>query len=546
MQNKLAAGYKQILMGVLFCSATAIAQFSPGDLTNAHKQLEGSQNCTRCHELGKEIGGAKCLGCHEEIKMLIDMKHGLHGAGTLQECVKCHQEHLGRNAKTVLFDEKNFDHTRTGFVLTGKHAGIQCEQCHTAKNIKEAMIQKKLAEYRHKSFLGLDSGCVSCHTDPHRGQFKQECTTCHNTSSWSQVRNFDHSKAKFPLEGKHTSAACSKCHVSLLKEEANGPIDFKTRSFSDCSPCHLSPHVSKFNGRACTTCHNAQEWSKTIGGTFEHNLTRFKLTGKHATLRCEKCHLTIEGGNFSKVFLISYNRCIDCHTDKHNGEFLRSYSNNCASCHTEYGYRPSTFTLERHNQSRFKLTGAHAATVCGECHRKSGFQIFHFENIRCESCHKDTHRGEFIALMKELSCEKCHSTGQWKSAAFDHSKTKFPLAGKHAGIICSDCHKEVKKEKMQQEFRKLSTECRSCHKNVHGEQFNIDGEAVCNECHNTGGWKLTGFDHETKSRFSLKGAHKNLTCKACHREEKNNDIAFIRFKPLSVKCESCHGERDVK
>ena len=49
-------------------SERASAQFSPGELSRSHQKLEGAQNCTQCHEIGKEISGQKCLGCHEEIK----------------------------------------------------------------------------------------------------------------------------------------------------------------------------------------------------------------------------------------------------------------------------------------------------------------------------------------------------------------------------------------------------------------------------------------------------------------------------------------------
>ena len=37
------------------------AQLSPGDLANAHKNLEGLENCTKCHEIGKKVLPEKCL-----------------------------------------------------------------------------------------------------------------------------------------------------------------------------------------------------------------------------------------------------------------------------------------------------------------------------------------------------------------------------------------------------------------------------------------------------------------------------------------------------
>ena len=116
---------------------SAYAQFSPGELTKFHRQLEGSQSCTQCHELGKEISGKKCMDCHTEIQQSIGQKHGYHFTNASQACVTCHKEHLGRDAKTVLFEENNFDHNKTGFTLTGKHTSAACKDCHTVNNIKD-------------------------------------------------------------------------------------------------------------------------------------------------------------------------------------------------------------------------------------------------------------------------------------------------------------------------------------------------------------------------------------------------------------------------
>lgn len=531
---------------MLLSANIVTAQFSPGELSLVHRSLEGSTNCTKCHEVGREISGAKCLGCHEEIKQQFDLKRGYHFTASPNKCVSCHKEHLGLGARTILFDEKKFDHSLTGSVLTGKHLMIACEQCHSSKKIRDRVVQNNITAYPHQTYLGLTTECMTCHEDPHRKQFSQDCATCHSTVAWSPVQSFDHSKTTYPLVGKHLQVSCSKCHSSMEKKSQSDHIDFKTANFSDCTPCHVTPHKSKFGGRECISCHTPQGWIGAMGKPFDHQSTAYPLVGKHSSLRCEQCHHANERETFTKTFFLPFKNCTDCHADKHNGDFLKKYNNNCAKCHTEQGYKPSTFTLARHQETRFILTGAHIATVCSACHSSAETKtiVFHFSSIKCESCHKDVHKGQFASQMKGSSCNKCHSTEQWKTSTFDHSQTSFPLAGKHAEAGCADCHHQNEVTSIGTvRFKKVATECQSCHKDVHRDQFRENTKTNCARCHSSSSWASLGFDHETQSTFSLKGAHKKVPCNACHKAEKIGQISFVLFKPLSAECESCHHQR---
>jgi hypothetical protein len=537
-----------VLLGLWVTNGPMSAQFSPGDLSRAHQNLEGSQNCVKCHEIGKEISGEKCLGCHNEIRKLRDGRLGYHLTVASQQCVDCHKDHLGREAKTVLFQENTFDHSKTGFPIVGKHQSIPCANCHAHKYIRDAGVKEKLDAFPHVTYLGLDQTCSSCHVDPHKGKFRQECSSCHTPVAWAQVKSFDHSITQFPLDGLHVRVACNKCHLTLAHAKATGDVDFSTKTFSDCTPCHASPHRSSFGGQNCKACHTPQSWDAAMGMPFDHELTSYRLHGRHAVLRCEQCHRMAEKKEFRRTFFLSFSKCTDCHADGHNGEFASSYNNDCASCHNEDSYRPSTFTLARHRETRFTLTGAHAATVCSACHlnTETNKQVFHLERRSCESCHKDVHNGKFAASMRDTSCAACHTTAQWKNAAFDHSTTRFALSGKHASVACLACHKDEKDAQHEMQFQKLSTDCESCHHDVHRGQFADDGKTLCNNCHSAEGWKLLSFNHETQSRFSLSGGHKKVPCVSCHREDRVADTVFVRFKPLSSTCESCHQGRNVK
>ena len=115
-----------LVLFLLLAQQYAFAQFSPGELSRAHASLEGSSNCTQCHEVGKEISGKKCLACHTEIQQQLDIKHGYHFTISSEACVTCHKDHLGKESHTFKFDNKSFDHAKTSFILTDKHATTGC------------------------------------------------------------------------------------------------------------------------------------------------------------------------------------------------------------------------------------------------------------------------------------------------------------------------------------------------------------------------------------------------------------------------------------
>ncbi len=531
-----------MVLGGMLVIRQANAQFSPGDLSRAHMQLEGTGNCAQCHEVGKEISGSKCMSCHTEIRNEIDSKHGYHFTTSMKQCVACHKEHLGRDVQTILFDKDTLDHRMTGFALTGKHIKTQCEQCHSTKNIKNLQIMSMVLKSNRKTFMGLSAGCVSCHEDRHRGTVGVECQSCHTTNAWSPASNFNHSKTKFALTGKHSTVQCAKCHSEISPTTTERPIILSTKSFADCKPCHESPHKEKFSGQECRSCHSADGWSVLISQKFDHNLTGFKLVGRHATVKCQQCHKNQPGVPFAKAFRIPHEKCTDCHSDYHAGEFLKTYNNDCSKCHTPDSFSPSTFTLEEHSHKRFVVTGAHTATPCISCHTKAEERrVFHFASIKCESCHKDRHGGQFTKLMTDQSCAKCHSTVTWTSMSFDHSTTSFQLVGKHSTAKCEGCHKpgRVNGGTMVQ-YRGVKTGCESCHPDAHAAQFASNSITSCSNCHSPDGWQLLRFNHDTQSTFALSGAHKKTECRSCHHEELIAGRRTMRFKPLSNKCESCH------
>ena len=147
---------KSYLFVFLLTSISLLAQISPGDLTEAHKDLEGMSNCTKCHELGEEVKNDKCLDCHSEIRTALQSSSGYHSSSEVKskKCFQCHSEHHGRNFEIIHFDKNSFNHSATGFSLTGKHSEAECDDCHKKDFIQELWEQAaKIATIQKNLFL---------------------------------------------------------------------------------------------------------------------------------------------------------------------------------------------------------------------------------------------------------------------------------------------------------------------------------------------------------------------------------------------------------
>ncbi|MBV8205262.1 MAG: hypothetical protein JO041_00590 [Acidobacteria bacterium] len=522
-------------------------------LTGKHAEL----SCNRCHAPDKIAAGDKAL-----IKMK-DLNRSF--LGLREQCVSCHADvHGGRlghsceqcHNTTDWKQVPNFDHSRTRYPLTGAHERVTCEKCHAPSQPGGAMRWTGLVFDR----------CEACHADPHHGSFASPCASCHNTASWKSVQTsvvasrFDHSKTKYPLLGKHITVACEQCHKSG---------DFrKPLAFQKCSDCHADAHNGQFMHRPdkgeCSSCHTVQGWKPSSFGLKEHLATGYPLEGRHAAVKCEGCH--IPKGKETR-YKIAFAKCTDCHADGHQGQFaLAPLGNRCDECHTLRGWKPSTFTVARHQTSRFPLVSSHVAVACDECHKSQGPAVkgtssaqYVFKEMTCTACHEDPHKGQFRELMartradgRPAGCEVCHSVKSWKDLSlFNHDATKFPLIGSHRAVACIDCHRppNLQTPLATAEFNQAPMTCEGCHNDVHGGQFTPAGAAApeCASCHNSSKWKPSTFNHDTRTSFPLKGLHKDVACARCHSDKRMvNGEQVLFYKPTPTKCEACHGPNPPK
>ena len=500
---------------------------SPGKLSNAHSGFEGLRSCTSCHDLGKKgASSAKCLACHAPLKTRIEKKSGFHASQRGQECTTCHKEHFGRDFDVVHLDAAAFDHKATGYTLEAAHERVKCDACHTPANIKAPDVRAWTRDHKTSlnTMLGLSAECATCHSDddPHGGQFRESCRSCHEATAWERPARFDHGRTRYRLTGAHRKASCDGCHKSASVNGRSIPRYSGTPT-GECSTCHAEPHNGSM-GRSCTTCHDTNGWTsvdaKAVAGRFDHSRTRFELRGAHLTASCMTCHspdplrrdfvIRIQASTRNASYpRPGFGSCVACHADFHEGAFAETApAASCDGCHSEKGWSPAGYDIERHNRAgAFTLTGTHLVVPCTSCHGTDGkgrpqFRIVEHE---CVACHREAspHGGQFDGR----SCAECHSTTSFRVDAFDHAKV--------AGATCRSCHESGQ---------------------PHGDQF---GETGCQVCHTTTTYRIEKFDH-SRARFVLDGAHARVACASCHKPGPAASGTVV-YRPLSVECSACHG-----
>jgi hypothetical protein len=549
----------------------------------AYKSSSGQTDCARCHmehngegfalirldrkgfdhlaQTGIQLEGKHrrqpCQSCHNEKRIPVPARAEIKEKdlsrsflGLRQECAFCHQDQhrgqLGQQCTRCHTQEawkpaQGFNHSSTHFPLTGLHQTVACQKCHGPKAGEERM-----------QFSGLVfSSCQSCHSDPHRGGFREagfrgSCDNCHNTSGWKTSHpssSFNHNATKFPLTGKHAERACFDCH--------KGSDFHKPIAHDRCQDCHQDPHSGQFASRAagsdCSACHFDTGFKPSRFDREAHRQSAFPLEGKHAQLECAKCH---EPKARATVYMTGKRICSACHQDAHAGEFAAApYANQCNLCHTADGFQPAAFSVARHAQTHFALTGQHVSVACNDCHKPLATastlpppRRHHFVAQTCNTCHVDPHQ-------TKLACETCHTTAQWKEVSpYDHAKTGFRIEGAHEKLKCIDCHNPsgpgaVAASTAKPDFSQRPGTCSACHAkaDVHGRQFSKGGrEEDCSTCHSPLHWPPGDFNHE-RTRFPLDVAHRNVACAKCHKPEMQADGKIIRtYRDTPAGCVNCH------
>ncbi len=554
--GRVVSGFLLVFTALLFSfSAPSFAEksfgslISPGELSWLHESVDGITNCTKCHSIRGGIQNDSCLDCHKDIGKRISANKGYHATVSKDKCISCHSDHKGRKFTLIEWKEKDFDHKKSGYILLGKHKTTDCKKCHTIKTKKN-----------QTSYLGLDTKCLSCHEkhDIHKGTLGKKCESCHTEKNWKDLK-FKHDSTKYQLLGKHMKVTCEKCH----SQKGNKKGIYKVEDYSTCnaSGCHDTKargglvHGNKFKDQKCADCHTVDGWKST---KFNHNAPSYKgykLTGKHARVKCDKCHKRDPVTKVPHFKPINYETCSGkgCHDTKSRGNIhgTQFKSKKCDDCHTVKGWKPTTFNHSSKKYAGYKLEGKHTEVKCLNCHKpQRGTKTVVYKPINSSSCNvKGCHDSASKSgkahgkQFKGQKCEDCHTVKGWKPSVFNHNSPTYggyKLTGKHKEAKCEKCHTKGKDRKVVYKPIKTDT-CNGsgCHDTkarggtVHGSQFK---DKKCASCHITADWKKLLFEHNKQSKYKLEGKHAKAKCDKCHKKGK--------YKPLKSECIDCHRKDD--
>jgi hypothetical protein len=148
----------------------------------------------------------------------------------------------------VVWTDGKFDHSSTGWPLTGFHTGVQCALCHVNNNY---------------SLTTANTVCSTCHT-----------------KDWNSTNNPVHSATGWPM-------TCDTCHTTAAWIPATLPLQYHTmwnpnhgNANGVCATCHQNPN--DFSVFQCTNCH---------GGNNAANFRHPNVNGYvYNSVNCYNCH----------------------------------------------------------------------------------------------------------------------------------------------------------------------------------------------------------------------------------------------------------------
>ncbi|OGO40859.1 MAG: hypothetical protein A2W36_02160 [Chloroflexi bacterium RBG_16_58_14] len=360
------------------------------------------------------------------------------------------------------------------FPLTGRHAALPCEDCHTQGR-----------------YAGTANQCAACHANVKpASHYAGDCASCHTTASWRQAQ-FNHSLAiandcqschTRDKPANHFPGQCSSCHNT----DAWNPARFNHQAAgaTNCTSCHSGDKPANHFTGQCSSCHNTDAWRpasfnhQAAGATNCASCHSGDKPANHFTGQCSSCHNTDawRPAHFNHQ-AAGATDCASCHNRPSN-----HYAGQCSSCHNTDAWRPARFNHQAagatdcsgcHNRP-----SNHYAGQCSGCHNTDAWRPARFNHqaagaTDCAGCHNrpsNHYAGQ---------CSQCHTTDNWRDVRLEgHS---FPLNHGGARGNCSRCHSGETN----------SVNCYTCHdqqkmEKHHAEKNILDIAGRCLECHPDG------------------------------------------------------------
>ncbi len=333
---------------------------------------------------------------------------------------------------------------------------------------------------------------------------------------------------------------------------------------------------------------------------FDHGMSGFPLTGGHAQVKCERCHL-------QGLFRGTPTQCFQCHAP--GGRVISTFKPanhlpttvNCSSCHRTTNWKPAFFThngvapgtcAKCHNNSTVQgkpTTHIPTSMACDSCHRTVFWAgaLFRHTGVApgtCMTCHNGVQaRGKPSGhVATTASCDSCHRMGgNWLlvSGGYNHSgvlpgtcatchgrtATGLPVThkgGSNPAIACDSCHRTTAWRPATMNHTVVSTTpCSTCHNNslARGVPAGHKGgmtPGACNGCHNTTAWIPAIFNHtgvtpgtcttcHGRTATGLPVTHKGgsnpaIACDSCHRTTGWRPATMNHTVVAATPCANCH------
>jgi hypothetical protein len=284
------------------------------------------------------------------------------------------------------------------FPLTGKHAELTCEGCHS-----------------DISYAGLPDQCVDCHLSVRpENHYEGVCTLCHTTDGWISAE-FDHSIAAavdcqschlINKPTNHFSGQCSACHSTNAWQPAS--FDHAVAGATDCQSCHSGNKPANHFSGQCSACHSTNAWRPAsfdhavAGATDCQSCHSGNKPANHFSGQCSACHST--SGWRPASFNHAAMGATDCQSCHSGNKPSNHYSGQCSACHSTDSWQGASFSHS------FPMNHGKANGECAQCHPSGG------SSWTCFNCHNEAKMNE-KHQEKEIPdyvsrCLECHGNGE--------------------------------------------------------------------------------------------------------------------------------------
>jgi hypothetical protein len=338
----------------------------------------------------------------------------------------------------VLFPPNSPGALHEFYPLTGKHAFLNCADCH-----------------RSGKFTGTENLCLSCHLEVKPTiHYQGECSTCHTPEDW-RIIHFEHNTTQatdcagchtYQRPADHYNGQCSACHNTNAWLPAS--FNHQAAGASDCQSCHSNRTPANHYSGQCSACHNSNAW---LPASFNHQAA--------GASDCQSCHNARKPANH--------------------------YSGQCSACHNTSAWQPASFNHQAAGASDCqschsdRTPAGHYSGPCSACHNTNAWQPASFNHQAagasdCQACHSNRRPTNHY----DGQCSMCHDTTSWANASFSHN---FPTNHGDADGECAACHPSGTS----------NWSCYNCHdqakmESKHAEKEIFDIASRCLECHPQG------------------------------------------------------------